>query len=336
MATPQGPEAWSWAGTERAAQLVAEIERLAAKSPLEVNISGLRMPNPVLTASGTYGFGREYAPLVPPAALGAICSKCVTLRPRAGNPSPRVTETPAGMLNSIGLQNPGADGFLREELPWLFDQGARVIVNIAGGTVADYASLVAKLDSAPGVVAFEVNVSCPNVEREGMAFGVSPKSTELVVRAVRRETSLPVICKLTPNVTNVVEIAQAAEEAGADAISLINTLLGMAIDVESQRPVLGNTLGGLSGPAIKPVALRMVWQVRAVTRLPIIGMGGIVTAEDALEFILAGASAVAVGSACFVNPLAPLEIIHGIAAYLDRTGLALRDAVGRAQPGKKE
>jgi len=326
---PQHNDSWAWAGVDRAADLRRRIA--AAEVPLDVNIAGLRLSNPVITASGTYGFGREYAPLIPPASLGAVCTKCVTLEPRAGNRPPRVTETPAGMLNSIGLENPGVDAFLREELPWLREHQARVIVNVAGQTAADYGRLVARLDGAPGVAAIEVNVSCPNVEREGMTFGVNPKSTEAVVRAVRRETSLPVICKLTPNVTDVSEIATAAEEAGADAISLINTLQGMAIDLDTQRPVLGNVMGGLSGPAIRPVAVRMVWQVRRACKVPVIGMGGIATAEDAMEFILAGASAIQVGSACFTNPLAPLEIIDGIGLYLQRTGLTLEQATGLAQ-----
>jgi dihydroorotate dehydrogenase (NAD+) catalytic subunit len=328
MAYDHTLDAWAWAGAERSAALLAEIDASAA--PLEVNISGLKLCNPVMTASGCYGFGREYAPVIPPSSLGAICTKCVTLEPRAGNAPPRVTETPGGMLNSIGLQNPGVDRFLREELPWLREHQAKVIVNVAAPTVADYGRLVARLAGAPGVHAIEVNVSCPNTEREGMTFGVNAKATESVIRAVRRETSLPVICKLTPNVTDIAEIALAAEEAGADAISLINTLLGMTIDTETRRPVLGNTMGGLSGPAVRPVAVRMVWQVRKASKLPIIGLGGIADARDAIEFILAGASAVQVGSICFTNPMAPLEIIAGIGRYLARTGISLDRLVGLA------
>ena len=330
MAAVHNKDSWIWAGQERVAALLAQIGELGVPVGLATNLGGLRLRNPVITASGCYGFGQEYAPAIPPEALGAICTKCVTLEPRAGNKPPRVVETPAGMLNSIGLQNPGVDGFLRTELPWLREHQARVIVNIAGRTIAEYGQLVAKLDGAPGIAAIEVNVSCPNVEREGMAFGVSAKSTEAVMRAVRRETSLPLICKLTPNVTDVVEIARAAEEAGADVISLINTLLGMSIDTATQKPVLGNVFGGLSGPAVRPVAVRMVWQVRQAVKLPIIGMGGIADARDAMEFILAGASAIMVGTACFTNPLAPLEVAAGIAAYLDQHGLQLEEAIGRA------
>lgn len=327
MAPDSRSDAWAWAGSARAQALLAEIATLPV---LETNLSGLRIRNPVMAASGCYGFGREYAPLIPPSSLGAVCTKCVTLEPRAGNAPPRVVETPSGMLNSIGLQNPGVDAFLREELPWLREHQAKVIVNIAAPTASDYGRLVAKLDGAPGVAAIEVNVSCPNTEREGMIFGVNAKATEQVVRSVRRETSLPLICKLTPNVTDVAEIALAAEEGGADVISLINTLLAMTIDIETRRPVLGNTVGGLSGPAVRPVAVRMVWQVRRATKLPIIGMGGIASAQDAIEFMLAGASAVQVGTACFTNPLAPLEIIAGLGHYLAQTGLTLDRLVGSA------
>jgi dihydroorotate dehydrogenase (NAD+) catalytic subunit len=330
--TIPGSSDWAWAGRERAEALLARIKSLSDRRPgiLATGVGDLALANPVLTASGTYGFGREYAPLVPPAALGAITTKCVTLEVRQGNPSPRVTETPAGMLNSIGLQNPGVDEFLRSELPWLRESNATVVVNIAAATVSDYARLTARLADAEGIGGLEINVSCPNVEREGMAFGVSPTATAAVIAAVRRETSLPVICKLTPNVTDIAEIAMAAEAAGADAISLINTLLGMVIDVETRRPVIANTFAGLSGPAIRPVAVRMVWQVRQAVRVPVIGMGGIASATDALEFILAGASAVAVGSACFANPLLPLEVIAGIGEYLERCNLTLTEAVGLA------
>jgi dihydroorotate dehydrogenase (NAD+) catalytic subunit len=317
--------------TDRAARLLQELDALSGQVNLALNLGGLRLRNPVLVASGTYGFGREYAAFYSPAVLGAVCTKCVTLEPRAGNPPPRVTETPSGMLNSIGLENPGLEVFLRQDLPWLNGQRARVVVNMAGHTEAEYGRLASMLDGAPGVAALEINVSCPNVERGGMAFGTDPRVCGSVVRTVRRETSLPLICKLTPNVTDITEIARAAEEAGADVISLINTLLGMAIDIEARRPVLGNTLGGLSGPAIKPVALRLVWQVRRAVKLPLIGMGGIASAEDAVEFMLAGADAVAVGSAMFSNPLAPLEVLVGLARYLKHTGLKPADLRGLAQ-----
>ncbi|MDP2872669.1 MAG: dihydroorotate dehydrogenase [Bacillota bacterium] len=334
---PAGADHWTECLSGDARRLEAELASLRAQIDLCCNLGGLQLGSPVLVASGTYGFGREYGALYSPALLGAVCTKCVTLEPRAGNVPPRVTETPAGMLNSIGLENPGVDVFLREELPWLRDQGARVVVNIAGHTVAEYGRLTARLDGTPGIAGLEVNVSCPNVDRGGMAFGVSAKSTEAVMRVIRKETSLPLICKLTPNVTDVTEIARAAEESGADVLSLINTLLGMAIDIETRRPVIGNTFGGLSGPAVKPVALRMVWQVRQAVKLPLLGLGGIACAEDAVEFILAGASAVAVGSGTFSNPLLPLEVTVGLGGYLKRTGLRLADAVGLAhRPQGKE
>jgi dihydroorotate dehydrogenase (NAD+) catalytic subunit len=324
---------WAAPLSERARALEARFAWVSAETNLDlsVNLGGLKLKNPVLVASGTYGFAREYGALYSPSLLGGVCTKCVTLEPRAGNRPPRVTETPAGMLNSIGLENPGVDIFLREELPWLRAQGACVVVNMAGHTVAEYGRLAGRLDGMPGIAALEINVSCPNVDKGGMAFGVSAKSTEAVVRTVRRETSLPLICKLSPNVTDIAEIAAAAEEGGADSISLINTLLGMAIDIETRRPVIGNTFGGLSGPAIKPVALRMVWQVRRSVKIPILGGGGIASGADAVEFILAGASAIAVGSATFANPLLPLEVMAAIAEYLARSGLTLREAVGLAQ-----
>jgi dihydroorotate dehydrogenase (NAD+) catalytic subunit len=326
-----GREAWAEAYSGRVTELASEIRSLASELDLQVNLGGLKLATPVVVASGTFGFGREYSALFPLSLLGGLCTKCVTLEPRVGNRPPRVTETPAGMLNSIGLENPGVRAFLREELPWLRGQGTAVIVNMAGHTVSDYGRLASQLDGNDGIAALEINVSCPNVERGGMAFGVSPKATEAVVKAVRRETSLPLVCKLTPNVTDIVELARAAERGGADALTLINTLLGMAVDIGTRKPVIGNTFAGLSGPAIRPVAVRMVWQVTQAVRLPVIGLGGIGCGDDAIEFILAGASAVAVGSSIFRNPLAPLEVTAGVARYLKRSGLALSEAIGLAQ-----
>lgn len=301
------------------------------KPDLSVDIGGIKMKNPVATASGTFGFGPEYAPYIDLNRLGAIVVKGTTLLPRKGNPTPRLVETPAGVLNSIGLQNPGVEKFIEEALPFLKEYELPVIVNISGDTVEDYARLAARLNDADGVAGLEVNISCPNVKKGGMQFGSDPASAGEVTRAVKESTGLPVIVKLSPNVTSVVEVAERVAEAGADALSMINTLLGMAIDVKHRRPVLGNVLGGLSGPAIRPVAVRAVWQVYRELRLPIIGMGGISTAEDALEFILAGARAIAVGTANFVNPRATMDILEGLECYLLENNIAsINDLVGAA------
>jgi len=282
-----------------------------------------------MTASGTFGFGLEYSDYIDVNQLGALVVKGTTLRPRSGNSGRRITETPAGMLNAIGLENPGVEEFLSNTLPKLAGYDVPVIVNIAGNTVEEYGELASFL-SVPGVSAIEINISCPNVKQGGIAFGTDCPSATAVVRAVRDNTSLPVIVKLSPNVTDIVVMAQAVEAAGADAVSLINTLLGMAIDIDSWRPVLGNVVGGLSGPAVKPVALRMVWQVARAVKCPVIGMGGIMTAQDAIEFLLAGASAVAVGTANFVNPRACSEIAAGIQDYLVERGLKdVSQLVGR-------
>lgn len=298
---------------------------------LAVNIGGLRLSNPVLVASGTFGFATEYAPFLDINRLGGVVLKGVTPAPREGNPPPRLVETPAGLLNAIGLANPGVEAVIREKLPPLSGLACPVVVNIAGETVSEFGLLGKRLSGVPGVAALEVNVSCPNVARGGMQFGTDPEATAEVVRAVRANTGLPVIVKLSPNVTSIVAVAKAAQAAGADALSLINTLWGMAIDVERQKPVLGNVTGGLSGPAVKPVALRCVWQVYEAVDLPLIGMGGIVTATDALEFILAGARAVALGTANFVDPEAPLAVLAGIESYLVEHGIKdLNDLVGRA------
>ncbi|MDQ0285813.1 dihydroorotate dehydrogenase (NAD+) catalytic subunit [Desulfofundulus luciae] len=286
------------------------------KPNLAVDVAGIRMKNPVTTASGTFGFGFEYAPFVDLNRLGAIVVKGTTLLPRRGNPPPRIVETPAGILNAIGLQNPGVDYFIEVALPYLRQFDLPVIVNIAGDTVEDYAALAARLDGVPGVAGLEVNISCPNVKKGGLAFGADPDSAAAVVRVVKGATRLPVVVKLSPNVTSIVRLAEAVVEAGADALSMINTLLGMAIDIRRRRPALANVMGGLSGPAIKPVAVRAVWQVYQALKVPIVGMGGIVTAEDALEFIMAGATAVAVGTANFINPRATMDIIDGIEKFL--------------------
>lgn len=286
------------------------------KSKLAVKIGGIAMKIPVATASGTFGFGSEYAPYIDLNQLGALVVKGITLQPRAGNPTPRLVETAAGVLNSIGLQNPGVERFIGELLPGLACFDLPVIVNIAGDTVQDYGRLAARLDRVSGVAGLEVNISCPNVKKGGMQFGSDPDMAAEVTRAVKAGTDKTVIVKLSPNVTSIAAVAEKVARAGADALSMINTLLGMAIDVKSRRPVLGNVLGGLSGPAVKPVAVRAVWQVYRETGLPIIGMGGIITAEDAIEFILAGATAIAVGTANFVNPQATMDVLAGIKRYI--------------------
>ena len=286
---------------------------------LSVNFAGVPFKTPVVVASGTFGFGREYAELFDLSVLGGICVKGLTLRPRLGNPPPRIAETPMGILNSVGLQNPGVDRFIEDELPYLKTLGTNIIANISGDTVEEYAEMAEKLSEA-GVDLIEVNVSCPNVKAGGAAFGVSPQGAAAVTRAVKRVSKVPVMVKLTPNVTDIAEIARAAEDAGADALSLINTILGMRIDIKTRRPVLRNNTGGLSGPAVFPVAVRMVWQARRAVKIPICGMGGIMTGEDAVEMMLAGADIVSVGTALFRDPLAPLRVTEGIARYLDENG----------------
>lgn len=303
----------------------------ANKPNLAVDIGGIRMKNPVITASGTFGFGQEYAPYLDLNRLGAIVVKGITLKPRMGNPTPRLVETPAGILNSIGLQNPGVDSFIEKHLPFLSGFDLPVIVNIAGDTVEDYARLAEKLDRVHGVAGIEVNISCPNVKRGGMLFGSDPAVAAEVTRTVKAGTGKPVIVKLSPNVTNIAAVAKEAEWAGADALSMINTLLGMAIDIKKKKPVLGNVMGGLSGPAVRPVAVRAVWQVCREVKLPVIGMGGIMTAEDAIEFILAGATAVAVGTANFINPLATMDVLEGIENYLSENEIGdVKELVGAA------
>jgi dihydroorotate dehydrogenase (NAD+) catalytic subunit len=293
-----------------------------------VNIAGVALKNPIVTASGTFGFGREYNELYPLAELGGIAVKGLTLKERPGNPPPRVAETPAGMLNSVGLQNPGVEYFIRDELPWLKTQGTVVIANIAGSTVDDYCAMAARL-SETDVDLLELNISCPNVKEGGVAFGTSCESVANITRAVRAHCGKPLIVKLSPNVTDIAAIAVSAVENGADALSLINTLLGMRIDIATRRPILKNVVGGLSGPAVRPVAVRMVYQVRQRVTVPIIGMGGIATWEDAVEMLLAGANAIAVGTALYADPYAPLKIKAGLVEYLERNGIGdVNEVVG--------
>ncbi|HHY42726.1 MAG TPA: dihydroorotate dehydrogenase [Thermoanaerobacterales bacterium] len=297
---------------------------------LTVNIAGIKMQNPVMVASGTFGFGNEYKNFYDINKLGALVTKGLTLMPKAGNPPPRIHETPAGVLNSVGLENPGVEQFIAKEWPCLSKLKIPVIANISGDTVEDYYKIAKQLSTLENLAALEVNISCPNVEKGGLAFGQEPESASEVIKAVREATRLPIIAKLSPNVSHIQKIAEAVVSAGADAISLINTLLGMAIDIHSMGPVFCRKFAGLSGPAVKPVALRMVWEVYEAVSVPIIGMGGITTWQDAVEFILAGATAVAVGTANFVNPIAPIEIIEGLKTYLYLKETNLHDLIGAA------
>jgi dihydroorotate dehydrogenase (NAD+) catalytic subunit len=299
----------------------ARSETNRAAPDLSVAIGRLKLKNPVMTASGTCGYGEEYAPFVDLNRLGAVVVKGLSLEPRSGNPPPRIMETPSGMLNAVGLQNIGVRAFITEKLPFLRRYGMAVIANIFGETIDEYRRVAETLSGADGVQAIEINISCPNVKKGGIAFGARPEAAAEVTREVRGETDLPLIVKLTPNVTDIAEIALAAEAAGADAVSLINTLTGMSVDIERRRPHLANVTGGLSGPAIRPVALRMVWQVVHAVKIPVIGIGGIMTASDAIEFLITGATAIQVGTANFVNPSSTIEIIDGIGNYLRRHGI---------------
>ena len=295
---------------------------------MSVNLGGLPMKNPVTVASGTFAAGREYHDFVDVSALGAVTTKGVSLNGWEGNKSPRIAETPSGMLNSIGLQNPGVAHLKEHDLPWLAQVGATAIVNVSGHSFDEYVQVIEALEDAP-VDAYEVNISCPNVDAGGMTIGTCTASVEEVVGRCRAATKRPLIVKLTPNVTDVTEIARAAEAAGADALSLIHTLLGMAIDAERRRPQLARGVGGLSGPAVKPVALRMVWECHNAVKVPLLGIGGVSCAADAVEFMLAGATAVAVGTANFVNPHATVEIIDGIAQYCERHGVGdVKELIG--------
>ncbi|MRR55272.1 MAG: dihydroorotate dehydrogenase [Deltaproteobacteria bacterium] len=302
------------------------------KPDLTVNIAGISLRNPIMTASGTFGYGEEFAEYVDLEKIGAIVTKGLSLKPKAGNAMPRIVETPGGMLNAIGLQNVGVDAFIEKKVPFLRSISTPVIVNFFGNTVEEYAELAEKLDAIPEVAGIEVNISCPNVKHGGIVFGTDPKSAHSVVSAVRSATLKPLIIKLSPNVTDIVEMALACEEAEADALSLINTITGMSIDVKSRRPSLANVTGGLSGPAIKPVALRMVWQVSRAVSLPIIGIGGITTATDVVEFLLAGATAVQVGTANFMSPSASQRIAEDLDGYLCENGINdVKELIGALQ-----
>jgi len=293
---------------------------------------GLLLANPVMTASGTFGYGTEYSHMFDIQKLGAIVCKGTTLEPRDGNPQPRLAETAYGLLNSIGLQNIGVKAVIREKAPIWASWRVPVIVNIAGETVEDYAQLAGELDGIAGISGMELNISCPNVKVGGAEFGANPDSAAAVTAAVKAATSLPVLVKLTPNTSDIAKVAMAVAEAGADAISLINTLEGLAIDIAKRRPLLGNITGGLSGPAIKPVALYMVYEVAKVVEVPVVGCGGITTASDAIEFIMAGASAIQVGTASFINPRAPLDVLEGIEKFVKEEGIDnLTDLIGVAQ-----
>ena len=288
---------------------------------LHVTIAGVPFENPLIAASGTFGFGREYGEFFPLSVLGGVSCKGLTLRERMGNPPPRVAETPGGMLNSVGLQNPGVDRFIREDLPWLSGQGTRIIANIAGSTPEEYCEMAEKL-SDTAVDMIELNISCPNVKEGGVQFGTSCGSVEAITSAVRRFCKKPLMVKLSPNVADIGEIAATAESAGADALSMINTLTGMRIDVRTRRPALRNNTGGLSGPALLPVAVRMVWQAAARVKIPIVGAGGVSCWKDAAELLLAGASAVQIGTVFFSDPEAPLGILKGLNEYLDQNGIS--------------
>lgn len=287
---------------------------------LSVNFAGIPFKTPVVVASGTFGFGREYGEFFDLSLLGGICVKGLTLTARPGNPPPRIAETPMGILNSVGFQNPGVDAFIEHELPFLRQYDTNIIANISGNTVDEYCLMAEKLSDAK-IDLIEVNISCPNIKAGGMAFGTSCDSAALVAREVKKRASVPVMVKLSPNVADIAAIARAVEEAGADAVSLINTLLGMRIDIETQRPVLHYNTGGLSGPAVLPVAVRMVWQVAGAVRIPVLGMGGISKGADAVEMMLAGANLVSVGTALFADPYAPLKVTEGINEYLVRKNI---------------
>lgn len=288
---------------------------------LSVNLAGVTLKNPVAVASGTFGFGREYGQFYDLSELGAICCKGLTLHSREGNPSPRIAETPMGILNSVGLQNPGVDAFIAHELPFLRQYDVKVIANISGSTPEEYGEMCEKLSTA-GVDMIEVNISCPNVKAGGLAYGTRPDLAAEVTKMAKAHAAVPVMVKLSPNVTDITEIAKAAADAGADALSLINTLRGMRIDVNTRRPILRMNTGGLSGPAVLPVAVRMVWEVANAVKLPILGMGGVSSPEDAAQLMLAGATAIAVGTACFADPYAPIKIRDGLKTIAETQGLS--------------
>ncbi|MCA0988009.1 dihydroorotate dehydrogenase [Guptibacillus algicola] len=300
-------------------------------SRLQIELPGLSLKNPIMPASGCFGFGREYSKFYDLEKLGAIMVKATTAEPRFGNPTPRVAETSSGMLNAIGLQNPGLDEVLHSELPWLSEFDVPIIANVAGSTIEDYVAVSKEISKAPNVHALELNISCPNVKEGGLAFGTVPETAYEVTKAVKAVSSVPVYVKLSPNVTDIVEIAKSVEKAGADGLTMINTLLGMRIDLKTSKPILANGAGGLSGPAIKPVAIRMIHQVSQQVSIPIIGMGGVQTAEDVVEYFLAGASAVAVGTANFVDPYCCPTIIENLPLLLDDLGLYhIDELIGRS------
>lgn len=299
---------------------------------MSVNICGVAFKNPIIAASGTFGYGREYENFFPLSSLGGIATKGTTGGKRTGNLAPRIAETSSGILNSVGLQNPGIDFFIKRELPNLLTKETTIIANIAGSSIEEYVEVAEKLDSTD-VHMIELNISCPNVKQGGAAFGTDCASAAEVTRAVRNATKKPLMVKLSPNVTDIVSIAKAVEAEGADAVSLINTLLGMKIDIKTRRPILKNNTGGLSGRAVFPIAVRMVWQVAGAVKIPVVGMGGVTTWEDAVQMMLAGASAVEVGTAFFANPHAAVEIIKGLEAYLDANKISsVRELVGKVQP----
>ena len=299
---------------------------------LRVNIAGVEFRNPVITASGCFGFGREYSELYPLSSLGGVSCKGTTLEPRMGNDSPRIAETPAGMLNSVGLQNPGVDKVIKTELPWLAKQDTRIIVNIAGRSPEEYVAVAERLnDTAADMI--EMNISCPNVKQGGVAFGTVPEMAAGITKAVRAVCKKPLIVKLSPNAASIADVAAAVESEGADAVSLINTLTGMRIDIHTGRPILHNNTGGLSGPAVLPVAVRMVWEVAGRVSIPVVGMGGISKWEDAVELMLAGASAVQIGAANFTDPYTPIKVLTGLERYLDERGIdSVKKIVGGVKP----
>ena len=302
---------------------------------LRTDLGFITLKNPIMPASGCFGFGREYAKFYDLGRLGAVVVKATTVEPRKGNEVPRIAETPAGMLNAIGLQNPGVEQVIEHELPWLKQFDVPVIVNIAGSSLEDYIEVAERLNAVDTIRALEVNISCPNVKAGGLAFGTDPQMAAKVIESVKRVSRYPVIAKLSPNVTDIVDIAKAVEQAGADSISLINTLLGMAIDIHKRKPILANIMGGFSGPAVKPVAVRMVWQVSSAVSIPVIGIGGISSGDDAVEFLLAGASAVQVGTANFLDPYACINIINGIEQYMQQHDVAdVGSLIGSAKEAK--
>lgn len=299
---------------------------------LRVKVAGVEFSNPLIAASGTFGFGREYAELYPLSALGGISCKGITLLERPGNPAPRVTETPGGMLNAVGLQNPGVEHFIEKDLPWLKEQNTKIIANIAGSCPEDYFAMAARLDETD-IDMIELNISCPNVKSGGVQFGTTVAGVSEITKGVRAATKKPLMVKLSPNVTDITEMALAAEANGADAVSLINTLTGMRIDINTRRPIIHNNTGGLSGPAVLPVAIRMVWQVASKVKIPVVGLGGISTWQDAVEMLLAGATALQIGTVFFTDPYAPLKITEGLTNFMDKNGIKdLSELTGAMRP----